>query len=136
MIRDGGVEHDAVYAHPPERVWRALVDPQELALWLMPNDFVAEVGRTFTFDASPALGRIEGEVLEVDPPRRLRCRWSGVFGDTIVVFDLTPEPPGTRLRVQHTGWSRDEIERRDGFDQGWADKLAKDLPAVLNGAKP
>jgi uncharacterized protein YndB with AHSA1/START domain len=133
MINDGDVEHEALYPHPPERVWRALVDPAELAIWLMPNDFVAEVGHRFSLDASPTLGRIDGEVLEVDPPRVLRCRWSGVFGDTMVMFTLDPTPAGdgTRLRLKHAGWPEASSEQRDGFDGGWHDKLTKDLPELM-----
>jgi uncharacterized protein YndB with AHSA1/START domain len=133
MISDGGVEHEVVYPQPPERVWQALIDPAELAIWLMPNDFVAEVGRRFTLDASPTFGLISGEVLEVDPPRLLRCQWSGPFGDTIVAFELQPESEGTRLRLIHSGWADGQDDHRNGFDGGWNDKLTKDLPAVLTG---
>lgn len=133
MIRDGRVEHEVIFPHPPERVWRALVNQAELRVWLMPTDFVPEVGRRFVFDAGPDLGEIRGEVLEVDAPKLLRCRWSGVFGDTIVSMELTPEPGGTRLRLEHAGWNENQPQQRDGFDEGWADKLTKDLPALLSG---
>jgi uncharacterized protein YndB with AHSA1/START domain len=136
MIRDGRIEHDALYPHPPDRVWQALVDPTELAAWLMPNDFRAAVGHQFTFDARPALGIITGEVLEVDPPRLLRCRWSGVFGETVVTFELTPTGDGTRLTIEHSGWDVQHRDDRDGFDQGWSDKLTTDLPAVLDQTSP
>lgn len=132
MIRDEQIEHEETYPHPPERVWRALTDPAELGVWLMPTDFVAQAGRTFTFDARPSLGLIDGEVLEVEPPRLLRCRWSGVFGHTVVTFALTPVPGGTRLRVTHSGWDGQGIQHRDGFDSGWHDKLTKDLAALLS----
>lgn len=131
MIRAGRIEHEITYPHPPARVWRALVDPRELGVWLMPNDFVAEVGRRFTFDARPTLGWIAGEVLEVDPPRLLRCRWSGAFGDTVVAFELTPTAEGTRLRLEHRDWDDEHVGERDGFDGGWHDKLTKDLPGLL-----
>jgi uncharacterized protein YndB with AHSA1/START domain len=131
VIRDGRVEHEETYPHPPERVWRALVNRDDLAAWLMPTDFVAEPGRAFTFDARPELGIITGEVLEVDEPRLLRCRWSGVFGDTVVTFELTATAAGTHLRVAHAAWADGHREERDGFDQGWHDKLTKDLPALL-----
>ena len=36
---DGGVVHEARFEHPIERVWNAIVSPDELAIWLMPNDF-------------------------------------------------------------------------------------------------
>lgn len=111
--------------------WAGLVDPAQLGRWLMPNDFVAEVGRRFTFDARPAPGIVTGEVLEVDGPRLLRCRWSGVLGDTLVSFELIPAAGGTVLRMWHGGWGGEDRLHRDGFDQGWHDKLTKDLPAVL-----
>lgn len=133
MIRDGAVEHEVLLPHPPERVWQALVDPAELGTWLMPNDFRAEPGYRFTLDARPELGFVDGEVLAAEPPRLLRCRWSGAFGNTVVVFELTPAGPGTRLRVTHRGWADEHRRDRDGFHQGWHDKLTKDLPALLAG---
>jgi uncharacterized protein YndB with AHSA1/START domain len=135
VIRDGQIEHDERYPHPPERVWRALTEPAELAAWLMPCDFAPRVGHRFTFDARPGLGVIEGEVLEVEPPRLLRCRWSGVFGETVVTFTLTPDNGGTRLRVTHSGWAGEGLGQRDGFDQTWHDKLVKDLAALLGHAQ-
>ncbi len=97
----------------------------------MPTDFRPRPGHRFTFDARPDLGVIDGEVLDVDPPRLLRCRWSGVFGDTVVTFTLTPAGDGTRLRVSHAGWDEHNRHHRDGFDQGWHGKLAKDLASLL-----
>ena len=117
-------------------MWRALVDPSELAIWLMPTDFAPEVGRNFKLETGAAeIGTIQGEVLEIDEPRLLRCRWSGVFGDTEVSFELFPEPDGTRLRVRHDGWGDPPVAERDGFDNGWSEKLAQDLPRVLGAAR-
>jgi uncharacterized protein YndB with AHSA1/START domain len=126
------IEREAVYPHPPERVWRALVDPNELAAWLMPTDFAPEVGRNFSLETGvDEVGTIRGEVLEIDEPKLLRCRWSGAFGDTMVTFELFPEADGTRLRVVHHGWDEAHVADRDGFDDGWKQKLEQDLPRVL-----
>ena len=126
------IEHEAVYPHSPERVWRALVDPTELAAWLMPNDFAPKVGREFKLETgADEIGTIEAEVLEIDEPRVLRCRWSGVFGDTQVTFELTPEGDGTRLRVRHDGWDDPPAAARAGFDDGWKQKLDQEIPRVL-----
>jgi uncharacterized protein YndB with AHSA1/START domain len=133
MIEAESVVHEVTYPHPPERVWRALVDPQELALWLMPNDFVPEVGRRFTMECEP-IGRIQAEVLEIEPARRLTCRWVGAFGDTVVTFELTPVTTGTRLRVEHRGWSEATEVDRQGFESGWPKKLDDGLRHVLAGA--
>jgi uncharacterized protein YndB with AHSA1/START domain len=129
------IEHEAVYPHSPERVWRALIDPTELAAWLMPNDFAPVVGREFKLETgAPEIGTIQAEVLEIDEPRLLRCRWSGVFGDTEVTYELTPEGDGTRLRVRHDGWDDPPAAERAGFDDGWKQKLDEDIPRVLGPA--
>ena len=126
------IEHEAVYPHSPERVWRALVDPSELAAWLMPTDFAPEVGKGFKLETGSAeIGTIEGEVLEIDEPRLLRCRWTGVFGETQVTFELSPEGDGTRLLVRHDGFSDPPPPSAPGFDDGWKQKLDQDLPRVL-----
>jgi uncharacterized protein YndB with AHSA1/START domain len=135
VIRDGQIEHEVAYPHPPERVWRALTEPAELGAWLMPTDFAPRAGHRFTFDARPDLGIIDGEVLDVDPPRLLRCRWSGVFGQTVVTFTLTPDGTGTRLRITHAGWEGPGLDHLPGFDQVWLDKLTKDLAALLGSAQ-
>ena len=126
------IEHEAVYPHSPERVWRALVDPAELAQWLMPTDFAPEVGREFVLETgSEEVGTIQAEVLELDAPRLLRCRWSGGFGDTEVTFELFPEGEGTRLRVRHDGWSEPLPAEHAGFDDGWKQKLDEELPRLF-----
>ena len=39
---------DQFLAHPPQRVWQALVDPDLFSAWFMPNDFEPVVCRAFT----------------------------------------------------------------------------------------
>jgi len=130
---------DAVYPHPPERVWRALTDPQELAAWLMLNDFAPRVGHKFQFRAKPQWGWrgiVDCEVLEVDPPRRLRYAWQGdAKGQvTTVTWTLEPVSEGTRLVLEHSGfrglsgWFHRRI-----LGSGWKGMLAKALRDVLDG---
>ena len=126
------IEREAIYPHSPERVWRALVDPAELAAWLMPNDFAAEIGHEFSLETGDdVVGTIHAEVLEIDEPKLLRCRWSGVFGDTEVTFELFPEGDGTRLRVVESGFaslatSEDQrAENHEGNTKGWAHETSE-----------
>jgi len=132
---------DTVYRHPPERVWRALTDPQELAAWLMPNDFAPRVGHKFQFRDKPQFGWrgfVEREVLEVDPPRRLRYSWLGDEKGPVMTVTWTLEAVGggTRLVLEHTGfrglggWFVRRIMGR-----GWGKKLRKLLPDVLDGKR-
>ena len=68
----------------PEKVWRALTEPELLARWL-----------------PDAVGR---EVLAAEPHRLLRYRWRTAADDrdSYVTFELTgTEAGGTHLRVDH-----------------------------------
>ena len=110
-------------AAPPERVFRALVDPADLAAW-WGGDADGGGGRThdWSADARPggrwrvrttdAAGRemtVEGEYRVVDPPHTLETTWraGGEAIPSTVRYDLAPidvgGAPGTRVTVTHTG---------------------------------
>jgi uncharacterized protein YndB with AHSA1/START domain len=92
--------------HPPERVWRALTDPAELAAWA-PFDADRDLGR-----AGPAAlvmagagggERSEIEVLRAEAPTLLEHTW----GDDVLRWELEAVPAGTRLTLRHTMGDRD-----------------------------
>ena len=98
---------------PPEKVWRALTEPELLAAWMMPNDIKAEAGGRFAF-AGPG-APIECEVIEVEPGRLLRYSWRERPADkdadqlpafdSIVTFKLArTSSGGTHLRIVHDGF--------------------------------
>jgi uncharacterized protein YndB with AHSA1/START domain len=99
----------ATYLQPPERVWRALTDREELAQWLMANDFEAHLGHKFRFTDKPRPGfdgTVRCEVIEIEEPRRLAYRWVSGNLHTIVRFSLEPAPGGgTRLILEHSGFT-------------------------------
>jgi uncharacterized protein YndB with AHSA1/START domain len=130
----GRVVHDVHFAHPIDRVWNALVDPDALAQWLMPNDFEPSVGRRFHFDAGPPRGRIDAEVIALEPPHRLVWRWMLDGAATTVTItlraDAEGEGAGTALHLEHTDLP---TELRPRFDSGWVEKF-DDLAAGLGGS--
>jgi uncharacterized protein YndB with AHSA1/START domain len=97
---------DVVYPFSPERVWRALTDPNALARWLLPNIFASRLGYQFVFTA-PRRGAWDGviacEVVQFDPPHCLAFSWQGDhdLSPTIVRFVLEPVAAGTHLRLEH-----------------------------------
>ncbi|MEC9068085.1 MAG: SRPBCC domain-containing protein [Pseudomonadota bacterium] len=116
------------FAHPPERVWRALTQSELLAEWIMPNDFRAETGARFAMDAE--WGRVEGEVLEVEPQRRLRYTWNGPELRSEVEWTLEPAAEGTRLTLEQTGFRPQDRQAYYGARAGWP-RFLKALDGLL-----
>ncbi|CDX19679.1 Activator of Hsp90 ATPase 1 family protein [Mesorhizobium sp. ORS 3324] len=120
---DAPLSFECELAAPPEKVWRALTEPELLAAWMMPNDIKPETGKRFAFAGPDAA--IECEVLDAEPGKLLRYSWrerpradaadrppafdspgfdSPSF-DSIVTFTLARTVSGgTHLRVVHDGF--------------------------------
>lgn len=123
-------------AAPPRQVWRALTEPEVLAVWLMPNDIAAVKGHRFTFRTPPTgdwNGIVECEVLEVVPENKLIYSWVGGsasnedYGhklETTVTWTLTPSADcGTLLKLIHHGFHPDDFAYKM-MGQGWRSKGA------------
>lgn len=109
--------------HPPEKVWRALTDPELLAEWLLPViGLRLEPGAAFTFktQAYPGWdGTVSCRLVEIEPPRKLSYTWTVPFLDTVVTFTLTPTPLGTRLTVVQSGFAPSQKREFGGARYGW-----------------
>jgi uncharacterized protein YndB with AHSA1/START domain len=111
------------FPHPPEKVWRALTDPALLAEWLLPViDLKLERGAAFTFKTQPVGGWdgiVHCRIADIDPHRKLSYDW--VVGDmtTVVTFALTPTASGTRLTLQHSGFTPGQKQNFGGARYGW-----------------
>ena len=114
--------------HPPEKVWRALTETKLLDEWLLKNDFKPVVGHKFTFRRDP-VGNWDGvvtcEVLAVEPARRLAYTWQPWGGASwVVTWTLEPTPSGTRIRMEHSGFTAGQESARGGAEYGWKQFLA------------
>jgi uncharacterized protein YndB with AHSA1/START domain len=136
------IEVDEFLPHSPAKVWRVLTEPQLMDAWLMPNDgFAPVVGTRFRFYAEPVpqtnfSGLIECEVLEVDPPHRLRISWvsAGTSLDSTVTWVLFPEGTGTRLLLTHAGFDLDDPNQTLAFEimnGGWRSHVLRRMVAAL-----
>lgn len=110
----------------PDEVWESLTDPAILAEWLMPNDFVPEVGARFTFEPdhpTPWEGNVECEVLQLLPPKKMVWSWRtrGMDEPTRVEFRLVPKRGGTELVFEHGGAADEPVAR--GLHGGWPDMV-------------
>src|SRR5262245_52063144 len=105
----------------------------------MKNDFAPQVGRRFRFRAKPVMGWsgvVDCEVLALDPPKRMECRWKSDVIDTTVTFTLEPVADGTRLRLVHDGFKGLRGLFVSWMMRGWKRILGKHLRLVLTGGTP
>jgi uncharacterized protein YndB with AHSA1/START domain len=109
--------------HSPEKVWRALTDPDLLAEWLLPViDLKLEPGAAFAFKTQPYPGwdgTVNCRVVEIEPYRKLTYTWTVPFLDTVVTFTLTPTEAGTRLSIVQSGFKPDQKQEFGGARYGW-----------------
>jgi uncharacterized protein YndB with AHSA1/START domain len=116
------VERD--FAHPPEKIWRALTQPHLIEEWLMKNDFDPVVGHRFNLRGEWG-GVLDCEVLVVEPNRALSYTWSFTHDDpafdlkSVVTFTLVPTSGGTRLRMEQSGFRPDQKQAFGGAKAGW-----------------
>jgi len=143
-------DQDAVVAEifiaaPPERVFQAITDPKQMPQWWGQKDMYRitewsadlRVGGKWSsigasIDGKPF--RVDGEYLEVDPPRLLVHTWVASWSDaltTTVRWELEPRDvhglqsrgpqragTGTFLKVRQTGFAGAPKQAHD-HAQGW-----------------
>ncbi|HKV40570.1 MAG TPA: SRPBCC domain-containing protein [Blastocatellia bacterium] len=120
-------------AAPPEKVFRALTEPGQLVKWwgsesvyvttywemdLKPGGRWRSVGKAV---ANGEEFQVEGEVLEVDPPRVLSYSWNPTFAKiqtTVVRYALEATSTGTKVSVTHSGFA-DKVQEMHAHSQGW-----------------
>lgn len=120
------VERDVPF--PPEKIWRALTQPHLITEWLMKNEFKPAVGHRFNFSAD--WGAVDCEVRAVEPNRRLAYTWDAGELKSVVTWTLAPTTDGTRLRMEQSGFRRDQPRFYGGAKAGWPLYLEK-LEQVL-----
>ena len=101
--------------HPPEKVWRALTEPQQLSRWF-PSDMEMElaVGARIRFVFRAGAGpTLEGEIIELDPPRVFAYTWGE---DSTLRWELRPTATGCLLVFTHTF---DDRPSAASFAAGW-----------------
>ncbi len=116
------------FAHPPEKIWRALTQPHLIEAWLMKNDFVPALHHRFKLSAD--WGAVECEVLEIEPNRSLSYTWAAMGLDSVVTWTLTPAGAGTHLKMEQTGFQPGQDAAYNGAKYGW-NKFTAALDEVL-----
>lgn len=105
-------------ASSPERVFRALTNPQEITQWwgscesYRTESWTADlrVGGAWKAEGRGADGApftVSGKFLEFDPPHKLVKTWKPDWDgghETVVTYQLDATDAGTRVTVRHEGF--------------------------------
>jgi uncharacterized protein YndB with AHSA1/START domain len=130
LTRDGRsvLRFERALPHRPEKVWRAITEPDALAGWF-PWRVEGEwkVGAPLRFVESGQ--ETHGEVLEVEPPRVLRYSW----GPSVLRFELRDADPGCVLIFTHTF---DDRSSAASYATGWQGCLDALTGALLGHPSP
>ena len=112
--------------HRPEKVWRALTDPELLAQWLLPAiDLKLQPGAAFTLKTQPYPGwdgTVSCTFIEIEPQKKLSYTWfvgGDMELDTVVTFTLTPTESGTKLHLVQSGFKPEQKKNWGGARYGW-----------------
>lgn len=136
------VSHKYFFSHPPEVVWEYLTNSELMELWLMPNNFQPIAGYDFEFRIKPvpALefdGIVYCKVLEINPPKKLSYTWKcgpgdgKITTDSLVVWTLAGNGPGTELLLEHTGFKETDLSMYAAVNEGWLKNIKK-IDAIIN----
>lgn len=115
---------------PPEKIWRALTQPQLIEEWLMKNDFQPIVNHCFNLRAD--WGVVDCQVLAVEPNKTLSYTWEAYGLESVVTWTLTPTNTGTHLRMEQSGFRPDQQQAYQGAKAGWP-RFFANLEQVLRG---
>lgn len=113
---------EKTFAHPPQKLWRALTEPALLTQWLLRNNFLPEIGRRFKFRNEPVGGWdgvIDCKVLALNPLQHLAYSWRAFDLESTVEFTLTAVEGGTHLRMKHSGFRDNQEAAYKGAQHGW-----------------
>jgi uncharacterized protein YndB with AHSA1/START domain len=116
-----GVQFERVLEAEPTRVWDALVEPRDLAVWLGAERVELERrvgGRVFVRWSDREA--MEGVIEEIEPPRVLAYTWHERGNRSIVRFELSRTDAGTRIVLDHRGLPPGSVV---SFGAGWQSHL-------------
>jgi uncharacterized protein YndB with AHSA1/START domain len=109
--------------HPPEVVWRAITEPEELAEWYMTKAKIdGRVGGGIDYVAGISQFHVTGNILVWDPPRLFEHEWNVEphrylpNGERAIIrWEIKPDGDGTILKLTHRHLTR---QTSTGFVSG------------------
>ncbi len=122
----------------PEKLWQALTSPEfQKQYWFgMHQECDWKPGSSWALLFSDGRVADAGEVLEIEPPRRLVLKWRNEFrpemkaeGPARCVYELEPAGEAVKLTITHTN-TREESKFIEAVSGGWP-RILSSLKSLL-----
>lgn len=137
------VQREIAIAASPETVWDFLVDPEKMVLWMGQKAWLEpHAGGLYRCEVIPG-HTARGEVVELDPPRRLVHTWGWEHADegpdsvppgsSTIEIELVPDGEGTILRFLHRDLPSSKAA--ESHRHGW-DHYFERLASAASGKNP
>jgi uncharacterized protein YndB with AHSA1/START domain len=116
-----------------DRLWEAILSPEMRSKYTFGAQFVSDWRAGSRVEQSTPVGRLlgEGEILEIDPPRRLVQTLRALWGEDVkaegtsrITWEIKPVGDSCHLTVTH-----------DQLREGANDQLYGGWPMILSGLK-
>ena len=139
MSSDGRREVAVDIHATPEQVWQAITDPTLTRRYFYGTDIISDwtVGARWTSESSGHVS-LEGEIVVVDPPRRLVQTFHVADDDpaagdapSTVTWELESTTDGTRLRLIH----EDQGAATMAYTEGGWEHILHGLKDVLEAGR-
>jgi activator of HSP90 ATPase len=124
------IHQEVDYQAPPARIYEVLLDAKQFsAVTKDTAEIQPQAGAAFKLFG----GQIEGRNIELVPNLRIVQAWrpaywpAGVY--SIVKFELVARGSGTRIILDHTGFTEDKWQ---GLNEGWPVRYWEPLHKYLN----
>jgi len=130
------IKRNWIYSQSSQEIWEYLTKAELIEKWLMPNNFILEVGHEFEFTSNPIPslglnGTFYCKVVEIVPFKKLVYSWKGGLSkanptlDTIVEWTLESKEDGTELKLVHSGFKDENASILDAMFHGWDEHIQK-----------
>lgn len=114
------------FAHSIDKVWKAITETEQVSQWLVPTDFKAEVGASYSLkNPKDNCDMVTGKVLEADPYKLVYSWINETCKEvvTLITWNLVEEKDGTTLTMVHSGISQYDSDTApkmiESYTGGW-----------------
>lgn len=123
------LEFVRTYPHPIERVWRAIIAPEEFGVWFIPGQLDPKVGGRYWFEDDG----FQGAVAAIEPPRLLRL--ADDKQGQMFQYALSEVSQGTRMQFIHR-FPPDGVPLAEPWTERISDEQWRELGGEERGVYP